>query len=802
MTAIAFTEHGNIYKWVDKKMYCDKVGIKYIHGMEAYLTQGLQFGKLRDNYHVILLAKNYQGVQEINELFSRSYDSDHFYHKPRITFEDFYNISDNIITTSACLGGPLWQIMNTIKELEDNENNEKDILSALNAQRNKLIISTKAQQKQLDTVDKKINESKEKIKNYKANIDFLKKNYIPLLQKFDYLEIQPHVKLEDQIKYNKMLYKYAKKYNKQLVAGTDTHSLNQYMAECRALLIEDKYKNGKVDITAYEEECDLTFKTYDELVEMFEQQNALPSAIYLEAIENTNRIADMVEDFTLDKTFKYPDIPGVDDIGAALKQRINECFKDKKERGVIDTTKSKEYLAKLREEFRVFDKIGMHGFILGMSNLIKWCRENNIPTSPCRGSVGGSEIAYMSDIIDVDPVKRGTIFSRFANEDRVELGDVDIDISPDQRDLVYEHIIESYAPTQTAFILSFGTQKALGTIDSLGRTYNLPLDEVKALKEQFKANSNNLKEKYQDLFEDDKENLGFGSASELEYIKNLGRKKKYSEKQIKEIISFHVRQTKELRDKYPKFVKYYNGLFGCPVSQSMHPAGIIIAPSNVNLPKDYGVFQSDGKKVIAIDMDECHDVSLVKYDILGLKQVQIDRITCENAGIRMPLAHEIDWNDEIVWKHMMDSPIGLFQFEGNYAFRLLKNFEPHHIDDMTLVNAALRPSGKSYRDDLLAGKINKNPSKQIDDLLAKNRGYLVYQEDTIKFLQEICGLSGSDADNIRRAIGHKDKEKLEKTMPDILDGYCNRSEKERNVAENEAKAFLKIIEDSASYQFG
>ena len=75
---------------------------------------------------------------------------------------------------------------------------------------------------------------------------------------------------------------------------------------------------------------------------------------------------------------------------------------------------------------------------------------------------------------------------------------------------------------------------------------------------------------------------------------------------------------------------------------------------------------NDGKRVLSIDMDECHDVSLVKYDILGLKQMQILRLTCETAGIRVPLSHEMDWGDPIVWKHMMDSPIGIFQFEGRH----------------------------------------------------------------------------------------------------------------------------------------
>lgn len=121
---------------------------------------------------------------------------------------------------------------------------------------------------------------------------------------------------------------------------------------------------------------------------------------------------------------------------------------------------------------------------------------------------------------------------------------------------------------------------------------------------------------------------------------------------------------------------------------------------------------------------------------------------------------------------------------------------------MSIVTACIRPSGASYRDQLLARVPHKNPSEIIDKLLEDNLGYLIYQEDTIKFLQQICGLSGSEADNVRRAIGRKQRDRLEKALPSILEGYCSKSPKDRATSESEAKEFLQIIEDSASYQFG
>ena len=739
-TSICFTEHGNIYNWIEKKMYCESTQykvessklteslfveekelnkckekyddikitelkpIKYIHGVECYLTEKLyeypevpdewfeaqlgrdakemqeEYGeileegkkKIRDNYHTILIAKNYAGLQEINTLIDLSTQEDHFYYKPRITFDEFKNISSNVIKISACLASPL-------NKLRDES----------------------------------------------------------LIQYYDYLEVQPHVHSEEQKEYNQWLYQMSLKYNKPLIAGTDTHSLNKYKAECRSIL-----QRAKHIAFTNEDEFDLTYKSYDELVNMFEQQDSLPKNVYLEAIENTNRMAASVEEFELDKSFKYAKC--YDDDEAVLKKRVNERYAEKLRKGII--TKDPQYIANVKEEFRVFKKIGMLGFMLFMSDLVTWCWENGIPIGYCRGSVGGSTIAYLIDIIDVDPVVWHTVFSRFANEDRKELGDIDIDISPSQRHLVYKHIIDKFGTDKTAYILAIGTISDKGTIDEIGRALNYPLDEVAKIKKEYEVDPEKTKENYKELF------------------------------------------------------YYFDGLVNTAISQSMHPAGIIVSP--VTLPDNYGSFWSDGKRILQINMEECHEVSLNKYDLLGLKNIEIIKDTCALAGIPYPKSYAINWNDEKVWADMITSPAGIFQFEGDYAFKMLQSFVPHKINDMSMINAALRPSGASYRDRLLAHEVNKNPSELIDDLLKDNLGWLIYQEDTIAFLQKICGLSGSEADNIRRAIGRKQKDRLDAAMPQILEGYCKMSPKPREIAEKEAKEFLQIIEDSSNYQFG
>ena len=274
----------------------------------------------------------------------------------------------------------------------------------------------------------------------------------------------------------------------------------------------------------------------------------------------------------------------------------------------------------------------------------------------------------------------------------------------------------------------------------------------------------------------------------------------YSLSNIDKIISEFFADEQNARKNHPDIFQYYDGLLDTKISQSVHPAGIVISP--ITLDDAYGVFDKDGDLCLMIDMDELHEVGAAKFDFLILSNIGIINETCRLAGIPYPQMHEINFNDQKVWADMLRSPVGIFQMESPFAFSMLKKFVPHSIFDMNLITAAVRPSGASYRDKLMNKIPNKNPTKEIDKLLENNLGYLIFQEDIIAFLQQICGLSGSEADNVRRAIGRKDAERLERAMPKILEGYCKNSDKPREEAEKDAKTFLKVIEDASEYSFG
>ena len=615
--AICFTEHGNTRGWVAKKMACDEAGIKYLHGVEIYLTESLH-EKVRDNYHTILIAKNRQGFLELNKLLSMSTDEDHKYYVGRLSFDEFLNISPNIIKTSACLASPL----------------------------NKLDVSHPYYEK--------------------------------LVKKYDYLEIQPH-DCEDQIVYNRHLAVLSQRYDIPLIAATDTHSIDQYYAECRSLLAYAKSKHYDT-----EDDFDLTYKSREELEEAFRKQDAVPEEVWEAAIDNTVLMADQVEGFELDTSLKYPILYGsAEEDREKFIQNINEKIEAKLEAGIIPKEQEQAFRDAIKEEVRVFTKLGMCGFMQSMSEILTWCHENGIITGPGRGSVAGSRVAYITDITDVNSETWHTVFSRFCNEDRIEVGDIDTDVIEDDRPKIFNYIIERFGQQKTAFVPSCGTLKDLATIEEIVR--------------------------------------GFRHKWAEQHPEADKGENPYQVSLVAKIKADYGKDAETCKQKYKEVFYYFDGFLNTRVSQSVHPAGIVISP--VTLDDNYGVFHhKDSGVVLQIDMEEIHEVSLVKYDMLVLNTLQIIRDACKLANIPYPKSHEIDWDDQKVWEDMMVSNIGIFQMESPFAGKMLKDFNTKSIFDMSLVTACIRPSGASYRNDLISRVPHHNPSPMIDELLADNNG--------------------------------------------------------------------------------
>lgn len=697
MTAMAFSEHGSVLGWVKKKLHMEELGMKYIHAEEFYLTNTLD-EKVRDNYHCLLIAKNYDGVLELNKLSSKSFnrDDNSFYYVPRITIEDVKQTSDNIIVSTACLGGVL-------------------------------------------------NKAPEPIRQ-----DF----FDWLCQHPDrcFLEIQPHISAE-QKRYNQALWALSKRSGLRLLMCTDTHALNAEHVEGRKIL--QKAKNIHFD---GEDEFYLEMLSYDELVALCKIQNALPMEVYLDAIEMTNTVADMVESFELDYSYKYPHLWG-DDSEQVLRAKIADGIKW---RGVDKLPNYQEYLNRIEYEMKAYIHNGAIDFMLLMEDIIAWCKTQDILVGYGRGSCNGSVIAYLLGITEMDSIKHGLNFERFMNTERVSLSDIDTDFPPSRINEVKQYIFNKHG-LYCSDIVTFNTIALKGAIRDVGRALQMPLDEVGNICNRVETDEAGCRKQYPDLF------------------------------------------------------KYVDIVNGCVVSVGNHPCGLVVSPYSIDDRMGLFTTSTDDVPISQINMKEVDLQNYVKLDLLKLDTIELINETCRLAGIERLTPDNVDINDNAVWDSIRDDTTAIFQWEGatgdRYIKQLLsesniqkfKKLNPN-VDYMTLLsigNGAIRPAGASYRDDLANGVIRKSGNEAIDEFMKPTFGYLVFQCQIIQFLHQYCGYTMGEADIVRRHFAKKTG--TEKDIPQIKVGFAKTMAEQYGMSQEESDKviadFIQVIMDASNYLF-
>ena len=709
MKAMAFSEHGSVFAWDLKKEAIEKAGMKYIHAEEFYITQTLE-EKVRDNWHCVLIGKNWNGVRELNYLASKSFNrkDNHFFYVPRITINDLLSTSDNIIITSACLGGPL-------------------------------------------------NHAPENI--VKQLLEFMAKN-----KHRCFLEIQHH-NVPDQRSYNLQLVQWSKEYGIPLIAGTDTHSLDEIHAEGRKILQKSK------DICFSDEDgWDLSFKTYDELCEAYRKQGTLPEGVYLTAIENTNKMADMVEEFVLDRHTKYPKI--YDDPVKTFKQKINEGYKNNEY--IHQRYSKKEVLDRVQEELAVYEKVGAIDFMLLETYIREWEKSVGIHSGPGRGSVSGSMIAYLLNITKMDSLKFHLNFFRFMNPARVTNADIDTDYYSEDREKLKYFLLHdrmNLSNIKTSEIITFNTIALKGAIRDVCRA----------------------------LYKKDQGDDG-------EYLK------------IADAICAEVERDEDgMRKKYPEVFKYVDIVNGTIVSIGSHPSGVLV--SDRDIERDVGLcsISTSDYPVSMLDMHGLDGQMYVKLDILGLDNLGVINQTCELAGIDYLTPDNVDLDDEKVWKSIRDDTTLIFQWESDSAQAYLKKF----MSDETIAkikakssnfsylkwfsfgNGLLRPACASYRDEVSGGDFYDNGFKELNEFLAPEAGRVCMQETIMMFLVKFCGYSQAESDSVRRAIAKK--KGTETLLPEIEQRFIEYSSTHYDITKEKCqeviKPFLQIILDASDYGF-
>ena len=774
MKAMAFSEHGSVFSWVNKKRHIEAAGMKYIHGEEFYVTETTA-EKIKDNYHVCCYAKNYDGVLELNQMSSSSFnrDDNHFYYAPRITIDELIHTSNNILVTTACLGGILHNGTPTIKD---------------------------------------------------KFITFLTQN-----KHRCFLEIQHH-NVEEQKEYNCYLWELSKSTGIPLIAATDTHALNAEHLEGRRMLQKAKGINF-----ANEDAWDLVFKdSVEELMEAFRLQNALPENVIIEAIRHTNDLADMVEEFSLDESYKYPHL-WADSEGTFL-QKIRDGIK---RRGVDKYPNYQEYLARIDHELEAYRHNGAIDFMLLMEDILSWCAQNDIQVGYGRGSVNGSVIAWILGITEMDSIKYSLNFERFMNTERVSLSDIDTDFPPSRIDDVKNYIF-SKTGLYCCDIVTFNTIALKGAIRDICRAFHA---------ENIEKQPPEVKEKIKEHYKREKDNkCDVATAFSKELILEIEKHSVHKEipyeymSVTNEICALADEDEEAARKKYPDIFKYVDMVNGVIVSVGSHPCGLVVAPHSVTDHIATFTTSTSSFPISQIYMKEIDGLNYVKLDLLRLDTIEIINNTCKLAGIERVTPDNLDITDVKVWNSMRDDTTQIFQWEGdtgnNYIKKLLsdKNIAKFqeidkNVDRMTLLsigNSAIRPAGASYREDLANGVVRKSGSKAIDDFLKPTFGYLVFQCQIIDFLHEYCGFTMGEADVVRRHFSKKqftkdgiamteldtpiiknggymvDKDGVPKKDHYIKAFVATMNEKfgmAKEEAEETIVAFLQVIVDASRYLF-
>ena len=705
MKALGFSEHGNIYEWYFKKKAIEAAGMKYIHGVEAYITFTLE-EKVRDSRHCVLIAKNYAGFRELNRLVSTSFhrkDDNHFYYVPRIFIGELEQTSNNILVTTACLGGPLH--------------------SECEADKARFL-----------------------------KFCFQNKDRV-------FLEIQHHPDME-QFNYNRELLALANQYSFRLIAGTDTHSLNPTHVKGRL-----KLQQGKGVHFDNEDTWDLCFKTYDELCEAYRKQGALPEDVWHDAINNTNVLADLVEEYEIDTSNKYPNVfenPSAEFRDVVMKSVYSHPY-------ALKNHSESELLERVNEELETYEKVGATPYMLLKYNLSQWEKAHGIDIGYGRGSVNGSMIAYLLGITDVDSMRFDLNFFRFMNPSRVSLPDIDSDYGAEDRDTVKKYLLDDhmgYPNMQTAEIITFNTISTKGAIRDIARAYEMPLDEVKGICDTVDNDGNvpdDVRAKYQELFE---------------------------------------------------YVDIVNGTI---VSYGSHPCGILV--SDRDIAEEIGLCSSSGSEypITCLYMKELDALNYIKWDILGLDNVALINKTCKLAGIERITPDNIDLNDMNVWRSLRDDTTLCFQWESQAAQSYIRKF----MSDETLNKARardqhfsmiqwfafgsglLRPACASYRDKVANGDAYDNGFDELNKFLAKEAGYVCMQETIMKWLVRFCGYTDAESDTVRRAIAKKTG--TETLLPEIERRFVDYSSTHYDISAERCsqivKPFLQIILDASAYSF-
>jgi len=588
-----------------------------------------------------------------------------------------------------------------------------------------------------------------------------------------YIELQRH-DIPDQNTVNAVLLKFAKKYNVKVICSNDSHYVDQQDANAHDILLCVNTGDMQSTPIATDEEGgkgyrfgfpndQFYFKTQAEMGKLFHD---LP-----ESLDNTNEIVDKVEvlklkrdimlpNFVIPEEFKIHNTPDAD----TLNQW--EYLKHLTFLGAKDRYKdiSPEVEERINFELFTIRTMGFAGYFLIVADFIKAGRDMGVFIGPGRGSAAGSVVAYCIGITNIDPIKYNLLFERFLNPDRKSMPDIDTDFDDSGRQKVIDYVVDKYGKNQVAQIITYGSMAARTSIQDVGRVLDMPLSEVSALKKLVP------------------ETLGITLRQAIDQVPEL--QDIYKDPGLKGIV---LREAEKLE--------------GSVRNTGVHAAGIIIAPDDLTNIVPVATAKDSDLLVTQFDGRVIEDAGVIKMDFLGLKTLTIIkdalRLIKQNHGVEIDIDYISLEDEETFALYQRGDTNGTFQFESDGMQMYLRDLKPDKFEDLIAMNALYRPGPIEYIPNFIKRKHGLEPIAfdlaDMEEYLGETYGITVYQEQVMLLSQKLAGFSKGDADVLRKAMGKKQIEVLNKMEAQFMDGATAKGHPKDKLTKiwNDWKAFAQ-----------
>lgn len=686
-TFLAISNHGNCDGVLDHQKQCKVAGIKPIAGCELYVVPDMHIKtKGEKRYHATVLVENQTGWKNLLKLLTIA-NLEGFYHRPRVDLETLALHLEGLVLMTGCS------------------------LSFLNMPGAR--------------------------KHLRGFVDILGPERV-------YLEVMPH-QLKEQQAINEKCLALRKHYGLRLVATNDCHYPSNRAAYYQEVLLAIQSRKKMSDKDRWKFSIDgFYLKSKDEMVEAFKVLGGLSPKQLHESFESTMMIAGLCKKFEVKQ--QAPALPSIGFFpeGKTDLQKIQEIVQFGFESRILEKEDGwlLRYKGRVEEELALIRNAKFERYFLIVWDLISWCRTNGILTGPGRGSVGGSLVAYLMGITDVDPIKYDLSFSRFISPDRIDLPDIDMDFEDHKRHLVKKYLQDKYGEFNVAGLSTFMAMKGRGVITDVSRVYDIPLAEVK--------------------------------------IATKAVDSTVSENQVKEAFETSP-ECMRFKKKYPEVVEVAEGLEGQIRGVGQHAAAVCVSSVDLREGLNCNLAIRSGQVVANWDKDNAEYMGLIKLDILGLSALSILQSAKEmiqkNHGVEIDF-NAIPLDDKKVYREInKGNTVGAFQIG---ARGLSKFCQQLGVDDFGLLVAATAlyrpgPLHSGMAEKFIKIKNGDAPVKKLeggyDRITEDTFGIIVYQEQVMAIINQMSGIDMATCDKIRKLMAKsKGEEAINKYKQQFLEG--------------------------------